>query len=214
MAIKAKLLFPTRYPFIRQAFGNPGAAYGPKGHSGIDLRVINDDTRLVMAAYPGTVIKVDAATDWNTYKPGSKKGNPYGINVLIEHNPEGGEKFWTYYAHLRIPLVKEGQEVTLGQQIGVAGNSGYSTADHLHFEVWNSLTGPNRYVNPEPLLTAERKEVESQFAPAIEEAVIPDWAKEAVEFVEKNGLFKIENDRDVRDAVKFLRLYNLIQKKD
>ncbi len=41
---------------------------------------------------------------------------------------------------------------------------------------------------------------------------VPDWAKEAVDFVASHQLFKIEAAEDVRDAVKFYRLYKLINK--
>lgn len=44
------------------------------------------------------------------------------------------------------------------------------------------------------------------------EIMIPVWAAEAVLFVEKHRLFEIRNEEDVRDAVKFHRLYQLIQK--
>lgn len=43
---------------------------------------------------------------------------------------------------------------------------------------------------------------------------VPDWAEEAVAFVTQNGLFKVRVAEDVRDAVKFYRFYQLINKKD
>jgi len=43
---------------------------------------------------------------------------------------------------------------------------------------------------------------------------VPDWAKEAVDFVAKHRLFKIRKAEDVRDAVKFYRFYQLIRKYD
>lgn len=43
---------------------------------------------------------------------------------------------------------------------------------------------------------------------------VPDWAKEAVDFVAKHRLFKVRKAEDVRDAVKFYRFYKLIQKHD
>ncbi len=41
---------------------------------------------------------------------------------------------------------------------------------------------------------------------------VPHWAKEAVEFVTKNNLFEIRSKNDLRDAVKFYRFYQLIDK--
>ncbi len=40
---------------------------------------------------------------------------------------------------------------------------------------------------------------------------VPEWAKEAVEFVVKYRLFKIASSQDIRDAVKFHRFYKIIQ---
>lgn len=39
---------------------------------------------------------------------------------------------------------------------------------------------------------------------------IPDWAKEAVDFVVKHQLFKIASAQDIRDAMKFYRFYQII----
>lgn len=39
------------------------------------------------------------------------------------------------YAHLDKINVKEGQEVKPGDVIGLEGNTGWSTGDHLHFQI-------------------------------------------------------------------------------
>lgn len=44
-----------------------------------------------------------------------------------------------------------------------------------------------------------------------EEVMIPIWAADAVAFVRKNKLFEVRQAEDVRDAVKFYRLYKLIK---
>jgi hypothetical protein len=41
---------------------------------------------------------------------------------------------------------------------------------------------------------------------------VPEWAMEAVKFVTEHQLFAVKNDEDIRDAVKFYRFYQLIQK--
>ena len=43
---------------------------------------------------------------------------------------------------------------------------------------------------------------------------VPDWAKEAVDFVATHKLFKVRTAEDVRDAVKFYRFYLLIRQLD
>jgi murein DD-endopeptidase MepM/ murein hydrolase activator NlpD len=55
----------------------------------------------------------------------------YGRFVLLEHP----EEFQTMYGHLSRILVTPGDTVTAGQVIGLSGNSGRSTAPHLHFEI-------------------------------------------------------------------------------
>jgi hypothetical protein len=55
----------------------------------------------------------------------------YGLHVIIDH----GYGFKTLYAHMSKVDIKEGQMVTKGQKIGAIGNSGTSTAPHLHYEV-------------------------------------------------------------------------------
>ncbi len=62
----------------------------------------------------------------------NKTGSGYGKHVLIDH----GFGYKTLYAHMHTINVKEGQSVKKGQKIGEVGNTGQSTGDHLHYEVW------------------------------------------------------------------------------
>ncbi len=55
----------------------------------------------------------------------------YGKYIVIQH-PNGTK---TLYAHHSKLLVKTGQKVKKGQQIGKVGSSGRSTGPHIHFEV-------------------------------------------------------------------------------
>jgi len=55
----------------------------------------------------------------------------YGLYIIIEH--EGG--YTSLYGHLDQILVKEGDRVTSGQEIGFSGNTGRSTGPHLHLEI-------------------------------------------------------------------------------
>lgn len=67
----------------------------------------------------------------------------FGLLVKIDH----GFGYETLYAHLNSFKVKAGQKVNRGDIIGYVGNSGGSTAPHLHYEVHRngSAVNPQHY---------------------------------------------------------------------
>ncbi|MCM2680107.1 M23 family metallopeptidase [Echinimonas agarilytica] len=87
-------------------------------HKGVDLR-----------ADKGTPIY--ATADGYIEQARSNYDRGYGNMVSIRHQMG----FNTRYAHLDEVLVKFGQYVRKGELIGYCGNSGDSTASHLHYEV-------------------------------------------------------------------------------
>lgn len=56
----------------------------------------------------------------------------YGKKVEIDH----GFGYRTRYAHMHMFVVKNGQRVKRGDLIGYVGDTGLSTAPHLHYEVF------------------------------------------------------------------------------
>ncbi len=64
----------------------------------------------------------------------------YGLMVVIDHQ----NGIFTLYGHNSKILVEAGTEVQAGSQIALLGNTGKSTAPHLHYEV---LEG-DKQVNP------------------------------------------------------------------
>jgi murein DD-endopeptidase MepM/ murein hydrolase activator NlpD len=64
----------------------------------------------------------------------------YGKHIVIDH----GFGFSTRYAHMNDFSVKVGQKIKRGDQIGTVGNTGSSTAPHVHYEVIKD----GKYVNP------------------------------------------------------------------
>lgn len=64
----------------------------------------------------------------------------YGKQVVINH----GFGYKTRYAHMEDFNVKKGDRIKRGDMIGTVGNSGLSTAPHLHYEILKD----NKKVNP------------------------------------------------------------------
>ncbi len=62
----------------------------------------------------------------------ARRNGGYGLVVKLDH----GFGYETGYAHLSQMDVKPGQKVIRGEKIGEVGNTGRSTAPHLHYEVW------------------------------------------------------------------------------
>jgi murein DD-endopeptidase MepM/ murein hydrolase activator NlpD len=100
---------------ITSPFGHDGSRW----HAGLDVGILQSLS--VTAAAPGRVTDVG-------YLPGY---DGYGAIVAIEHR----SGYSTLYAHLSQPLVRPGQLVWTGQQIGIAGCTGWCTGTHVHFEL-------------------------------------------------------------------------------
>lgn len=69
-----------------------------------------------------------------------------GEYIIINHN----NGYYTIYAHLSKRYVKEGQNVTIGQEIGAMGQSGFATGTHLHFGLFSGFPyrGGSRSLQP------------------------------------------------------------------
>ena len=57
-----------------------------------------------------------------------------GNYIKVEYTRSDSSKYEVTYMHLSAVVVKEGQTVNAGEQLGVSGNSGRSTGPHLHIE--------------------------------------------------------------------------------
>jgi len=74
----------------------------------------------------------------------AKEEKLYGLKVVIQHDGQ----YKSLYAHLSEIKVKSGDKVKKGTVIGLVGNSGASTAPHLHYEVIKD----DKAVNPSDYL--------------------------------------------------------------
>ncbi len=88
----------------------------PKMHAGIDFTAPKGTP--IQATGAGRVIKAE-------------RGSGYGYHVIIDH----GYGYQTLYGHMSRMDVKVGDKVVRGQQIGLVGSTGTSTAPHCHYEV-------------------------------------------------------------------------------
>jgi len=88
-----------------------------KLHAGMDFSAKTGTP--IYATGDGKIIKVKR----------SRRG--HGNHVIIDH----GFGYKTLYAHMSKYTVKIGQKVNRGDIIGYVGNTGVSTAPHLHYEV-------------------------------------------------------------------------------
>lgn len=71
------------------------------------------------------------ATGNGTVKKTKKSRRGFGNHIVIDH----GYGYESLYAHMQKYKVRRGQKVKRGDLIGYVGNSGKSTAPHLHYEV-------------------------------------------------------------------------------
>ncbi len=125
-------LWPVMGTLMTSSYGRRSDPFSGEGafHSGVDIGC-------------GTGTPVKAAAD-GIVKEADWSGG-YGRMIVIDH----GNGMQTWYAHLSRTDVVPGQDIRLGQQIGLSGSSGRATAPHLHYEVRMGGTP----VNPYPYLT-------------------------------------------------------------
>ncbi|MBQ8228282.1 MAG: peptidoglycan DD-metalloendopeptidase family protein [Clostridia bacterium] len=113
---------PTSSSYISSVYGwrRDPISGASKFHYGIDIAAPKNSK--IIAPLDGTVV----------YTKYSNSG--YGIHLLVNHN----NGYYTLYGHCNSLAVSAGQSVKQGQVIAYVGTTGYSTGNHLHFEVRDS----------------------------------------------------------------------------
>lgn len=116
-------------PINRGSFSSDFGIRWGRAHTGVD--VSTQPGAPIYAADGGTVTK-------------ASRYDAYGICIIIKHD----NGYETYYAHLSKVMVKAGDKVYKGQEIGLSGQTGRVTGPHLHFEVrrYGVPTDPEKYV--------------------------------------------------------------------
>lgn len=122
---------------VTSPFGNRTLNGTREYHSGIDVVGIND--KYVCAVVSGIVVVSAIITDK------SNKTWEWGNYVRVDG--DDGRKY--YYCHMSKRLVKVGQRVSVGDHLGIEGNTGYSFGSHCHFEVRDAA---GHSIDPAPFL--------------------------------------------------------------
>lgn len=119
--------WPLEYVLITQRFGKTVSSerlYVSGSHSGVDFRAA---TGTPVYAVADGIVRGIGDTDQTCPRAS------FGKWVFIEHTNLG---LSTTSAHLSRMSVSEGQTVRKGDLIGYSGNTGRSTAPHLHLTVY------------------------------------------------------------------------------
>lgn len=110
---------PRFWPLDEPGYLTRGQVKGgaiDEAHPGLDIAVPGGS--LVRASATATVRQLGEDPE-------------YGLFVLLEH----ADGYQTMYGHLSRILVRPNAAVPAGEVIGLSGNTGRSTAPHLHFEI-------------------------------------------------------------------------------
>ncbi len=123
----ADLVVPFRGRYrISQGFEGRFSHHLPGNRYAIDVPM--PEGTPVLAARSGVVFDMKMGFSGSSQDPSARARTNY---IRLLH----GDGTMTVYAHLRTGTarVQSGQSVSAGQMIAESGNTGYSTAPHLHF---------------------------------------------------------------------------------
>lgn len=125
---------PGRYLVMQGPLGSYSHFAGSGSENAVDWDV--PEGTPVLAAREGRVVGV---RDDSTFSGTDPKFKPLANYVIIKH----ADGTFADYHHLKTDsaLVEVGDDIKVGQPIGLSGNTGYSTKPHLHFAVFQAIDG-------------------------------------------------------------------------
>lgn len=130
------LAFPTRSKSSKSigSYWGDGRDQNARKHEGVDI--FGPFRSPVLAIADGTITRVN-------------ENNLGGKVVWLRPK---GKNYTLYYAHLDEQIATEGEEVKLGDTLGLMGNTGNAknTPTHLHFGIYeyNGATNPLPFIDP------------------------------------------------------------------
>jgi murein DD-endopeptidase MepM/ murein hydrolase activator NlpD len=137
---------PGRYVVMQGPRGSYSHFAGSESENAVDWTV--PEGTVVCAAREGRVVGV---REDSTVGGPNRKLRPLANYVIIKH----ADGTFADYVHLKTggALVKMGDEVTVGQPIGLSGQTGFTSAPHLHFSVFQAIDGKKKITLPFRLKT-------------------------------------------------------------
>ena len=137
---------PGRYVVMQGPRGSYSHFAGSGSENAVDWTV--PEGTVVCAAREGRVVGVRQDS---TFSGPDRKLRPLANYVIIKH----ADGTFADYVHLKTggALVQMGDEVTVGQPIGLSGKTGFASAPHLHFSVFQAIDGKKKLTLPFRLKT-------------------------------------------------------------
>jgi murein DD-endopeptidase MepM/ murein hydrolase activator NlpD len=127
--VEYQLPLRQRTQHVDQGFGGSFSHNDPQNYYAVDFAA--DIGTPILAARDGVVMQVESDFDKAGLDMEKFGGRANFVRILHDDGTMG------LYAHLEEGgvLVQVGQRVHVGQEIGLSGNTGFTTGPHLHFAV-------------------------------------------------------------------------------
>ena len=161
--------YPLQHIKVTSPYGNRKDPFTGKAafHSGIDLKARNEE---VLSMFDGYVEQIGEDSRSGRY-------------VVLRHGD-----YQVSYCHLSMVTAYEGEELLAGDAVGITGNTGRSTGEHLHI----TLRYKGERQNPYILLTRIQK-VRKECADALRRDGLTDSSQ--IAFIETYAPAAIEQQR-------------------
>ena len=137
---------PGRYVVMQGPRGSFSHGAGTGSENAVDWTV--PEGTIVCAARDGRVVGVKQDSDRGGADPSFR---PFANYIIVKH----ADGTFAEYVHLQKDgaMVKIGDEVTVGQPIGLSGQTGFASKPHLHFDVFQAIDGRRKLSLPFRLKT-------------------------------------------------------------